>query len=100
MQRFDLADDVTLTKYVSSLSDADKQLLQGVPLTVDEYMDLDLDVEGLNQLKVGTGLGLTLTEEQQAKRSDHTDKIMYLQMHAVLDDEAKSKEWFSRLQLV
>ncbi len=86
---FRLDPNLTLEEYVSTLSDADRQILVGFPLTVDELIDTDRDE--LNQLKVATGLALT--EEQQAQRADMIEKIMYLQMYAVLEDDAKQDQW-------
>ena len=87
-------DGLTLEEYLASLTDADRQVLTGFPLTVDEFIDLDLDGDRLNELKTGTELGLALTEEQQAKRVELIDKIMRLYICAVMEDEARRNEWF------
>ena len=61
-------------------------------MTVDELIDTDRDE--LNRLKVATGLAIT--EEQQAKRAEMIEKIMYLQMYAVLEDDVKRDQWYGQ----
>ncbi|MGC2426243.1 MAG: hypothetical protein WA421_04350 [Nitrososphaeraceae archaeon] len=61
-------------------------------MTVGELIDTDRDE--LNRLKVATGLAIT--EEQQAKRAEMIEKIMYLQMYAVLQDDVKRDQWYGQ----
>ena len=61
-------------------------------MTVDELIDTDRDE--LNRLKVATGLAIT--EEQQAKRAEMIEKIMYLQTYAVLEDDVKRDQWYGQ----
>lgn len=81
--------DITLEEYLITLSDSDKELLKGFPLTVDELVDSDEDE--LDVLKTG----YDLTKEQQSKRSEIISKIRYLRIFAVLEREARQHHWYN-----
>jgi hypothetical protein len=82
-------DDLTLQEYLITLSDSDKELLRGFPLTVDELVDSDEDE--LDALKVGQGL----TKEKQTRRSEIISKIEHLRIFAVLEREGRQHHWYN-----
>jgi hypothetical protein len=77
-----------LEEYLTTLSDADKELLKGFPLSVDELVESDEDE--LNVLKTG----YDPTKEQQSKRSEIINKIKHLRIFAVLEREARQHHWY------
>ncbi|HEY7082377.1 MAG TPA: hypothetical protein VH500_22025 [Nitrososphaeraceae archaeon] len=81
------SDNLTLEEYLTTLSDADKELLKGFPLTVDELVDSDEDE--LDRLKTG----YDLTKEQQSKRSEIISKVVYLRISAIVEREARQHHW-------
>jgi len=83
------SDNLTLEEYLTTLSDADKELLKGFPLAVDELIDIDED--DLDVLKTG----YDLTKEQQSKRSEIISKIKHLRIFAVLEREAREHHWYN-----
>jgi hypothetical protein len=82
------SDNLTLEEYLTTLSDADKELLKGFPLTVDELVESDEDE--LDVLKTG----YDLTKEQQSKKSEIISKIKYLRISAILEREARQHHWY------
>ena len=82
------SDNLTLEEYLTTLSDADKELLKGFPLTVDELVDIE--VEELDELKMGHGL----TKEEQTRRSEIISKIKYLRISAIVEREARQHQWY------
>ena len=58
------SDNLTLDKYLTTLSNADKELLKGFPLTVGELVDSDDEV--LDTLMTRQGL----SKEEQIRRSE------------------------------
>ena len=77
-----------MEEYLTTLSDADKELLKGFPLSVDELVESDEDE--LNVLKTG----YDPTKEQQSKRSEIINKIKHLRIFAVLEREARQHHWY------
>ncbi|HEY7573406.1 MAG TPA: hypothetical protein VH796_18760 [Nitrososphaeraceae archaeon] len=83
------SDNLTLEEYLTTLSNVDKELLKGFPLTVDELVDSDDEV--LDALMMRQGL----SNEEQIKRSEIISKIKHLRIFAVLEREAKQHHWYN-----
>lgn len=83
-------DGLTLEEYLATLSDLDKELLEGVPLTVDELLDLDLDDQELSNPKTGN----VLTDEQRAKRAEIISKILNLRILAAVKRNGEQHHWY------
>jgi hypothetical protein len=83
-------DGLTLEEYLATLSDSDKELLEGVPLTVDELLDLDLDDQELSNPITGN----SLTDEQQIKRAEIISKILNLRILAAIKRNGEQHHWY------
>jgi hypothetical protein len=83
------SDNLTLEEYLTILSNADKELLKGFPLTVDELVDSDDEV--LDALMMRQGL----SKEEQIRRSEIISKIKHLRIFAVLEREAGQHHWYN-----
>jgi hypothetical protein len=81
-------DNLTLEEYLATLSNTDKELLKGFPLTVDELVDIE--EEELDRLKIRHGL----TKEEQTRRSEIISKIKDLRIFAILEREARQHQWY------
>ncbi len=80
-------DDLTLEEYLASLSESDIKLMDGVPLKIEEL--IDIDDEELDALKIRNGL----TEEDQTRRSEIFEKIMGFRIFAKVEREARQHHW-------
>jgi hypothetical protein len=77
----------TLDEYLASLSESDIKLMDGVPLKADEL--INIDDEELDALKIGN----SLTEEEQARRSEIFEEIWRLRIFAKVGRDAKDHGW-------
>jgi hypothetical protein len=85
-------DGLTLEEYLATLSDSDKELLEGVPLAIDELLDFDLDSKELSDLKTGNGL----SGQQQAKRAEIIGKLQNLSIFAAVKRNGEQHHWYGR----
>lgn len=81
-------DNLTLDKYLARLTDEDKELLEGIPLNVDELVDMDYEeLQEMNKLNPNQAP----SDEQQKRRLEIITKIMDLHTWAVLERESKQQ---------
>jgi hypothetical protein len=79
-------DNLTLDEYLARLTHEDKELLEGIPLNVDELVDMDYEeLQEMNKPDPNQAL----SDEQQKRRLEIITKTMDLHTWAVLERESK-----------